>query len=273
MSAKRQDRFETDTYLARNPVFTLSQVSEAMGRDRARAQSWAKYHLSTGRLRAVERGTYAAVPPGIDPKAFLPDRFLVGLALRPQGILAYHSALELLGAAHTTWHVAVVLSERRRRTVVLGSDRIEFHEHPSRLQVGGKQLLGVVSLPYRMVTVNVAGPERALVEGFRQPRLVGGLEELVESAGGFPSLDFEMLRMILSVFDQKALYSAVGWFLEQYRRVLYVPDELLLELERKRPASPYYLPRRLRGQGGLFAPRWNLVLPETVVRLAEPDEA
>ncbi len=272
MSTKRQVVFDTDTYLARNPVFTLSQLSEAMGRSRARAQSWAKYHLGTGRLRAVERGTYAVVPPGMDPKAFLPDRFLVAAALRPDGIFAYHSALELLGAAHSAWHVAVVLSDRRRRALVLGSDRIEFHEHPAKLRLAGDPLLGVSRLPYRMVTITTAGAERTLVEGFRLPRLVGGLEELVESAGGFPALDLETLLMILRVFDQKALFSAVGWFLERYQRVFYVPDELLLELERERPVSPYYLPRRLRGQGGVHVRRWNLVLPETVVRLEEPDE-
>jgi predicted transcriptional regulator of viral defense system len=273
MSTERQVVFDTDTYLARNPVFTLSQVSEAMGRGRARAQSWAKYHLGTGRLRGVERSTYAVVPPGTDPDSFLPDRFLVAAALRPDGIFAYHSALELLGAAHSAWHVAVVLSDRRRRAVELGSDRIEFHEHPAKLRFAGSPLLGTLRLPYRMVTVTTAGPERTLVEGFRLPRLVGGLEELVESAGGFPALDFEALMLVLRAFDQKALYAAIGWFLERYQRVFYVPDELLLELERERPVSPYYLPRRLRGQGGVHLRRWNLVLAETVVQLAEPDEA
>ena len=273
MSTERQVVFDTETYLARNPAFTLSQVSDAMGRDRVRAQSWAKYHLGTGRMRAVERGAYAVVPRGTDPKAFLPDRFLVAAALRPAGIFAYHSALEMLGAAHSVWHVAVVLTDRRRRAVVLGSDRIEFHEHPAKLRLAGSPLLGILRMPYRMVTINVAGPERTLVEGFRLPRLVGGLEELVESAGGFPALDFEVLLRVLRAFDQKALYSAVGWFLERYQRVFFVPGELLLELERERPVSPYYLPRRLRGQGGVHVRRWNLLLPETVVRLAEPDEA
>jgi predicted transcriptional regulator of viral defense system len=272
MSTERQVDFDTEAFLARNPVFTLSQLTEAIGGGRGRAQAWAKYHVGTGRLRGVERGAYAAVPPGTDPDSFLPDRFLVAAALRPDGIFAYHSALELLGAAHSAWHVAVVLSERRRRALVLGSDRIEFHEHQAQLRLVGSPLIGVLRLPYRMVTLTTAGPERTLVEGFRLPRLVGGLEELVESAGGFPALDFEALLPILKAFDHKALYSAVGWFLERYQRVFYVPDELLLELERERPLSPYYLPRRLRGQGGVHVRRWNLILPETVVRLAEPDE-
>ena len=41
---------------------------------------------------------------------------------------------------------------------------------------------------YRGQTLRVTGRERTLVNGFRQPRFVGGLDDLVESVGGFGTL-------------------------------------------------------------------------------------
>lgn len=69
-------------------------------------------------------------------------------------------------------------------------------------------------VPYVETTLRVTGPERTLADGFRQLRLVGGLEELVTSAAGFASLDLEQLDALLRAYDLRILYAAVGWFLE-----------------------------------------------------------
>src|SRR2546422_6119167 len=155
----------------------------------------------------------------------------------------------------------------------VGNVRVEFVSHPPPLVRRRAVGLGVREVRYRDRAVRVTGPERALVEGFRKPRMVGGLEELIQSAAGFSSLDLDLLRTVLKAYDQKALWGAVGWFLEQYHRTFRVPEEYLRALERGRPASPHYLPRRQRGKGGLLVSRWNLVLPESVASLREPNEA
>ena len=69
-----------------------------------------------------------------------------------------------------------------------------------------------------------------------------------------------------------SLWAATGWFLERYQRAFRVTEEDLSQLERHRPASPHYLPRRARGKGGTLLPRWNLILPETLLTLSEPSE-
>ena len=75
--------------------------------------------------------------------------------------------------------------------------------------------------------VNCTGPERTLVDGFRQPRWVGGLSELVESASGFGVLDLDLLEQVLLAYDQRTLWAAVGWFLERYQERFFVPDQYL----------------------------------------------
>jgi hypothetical protein len=133
-----------------------------------------------------------------------------------------------------------------------------------------KEAIGVRSLDRLGRTLRVTGNERTLVDGFWQPNLVGGLAELVESAAGFGVLDLDLLRQVLRAYGRKTLWAAVGWFLERYQRTFFVPPGYLRALERQRPRSPHYLGTP-RGHGR-FAARWNLVVPESLVGGAEPDE-
>jgi predicted transcriptional regulator of viral defense system len=222
----------------------------------------------------LERGLYATVRPGEDPDAVAPDPYLVAAALRPDGVFAYHSALTLLGAGHSDWSVVTLLSSRRRRPLELRNARIEILPHPVALVRKQATDLGVRSLGYLHTTVRVTGRERTLVDGFRQLRPVGGLEELVTAAAGFASLDFDLVAAVLDAYDLRILFAAVGWFLETYREHFFVPDDILLRFEQRRPASPQYLPRRGRTdrEGGRLVLRWNLILPEDVLQGAEPDE-
>ena len=99
--------------------------------------------------------------------------------------------------------------------------------------------------------------------------LAGGLEELVVSASGFSILDLELLEEILRAYDVSNLWAAVGWFLERFKRTFHVSDETLDRMEFNRPKSPHYLVRSRRG--GKLEPRWNLILPDELLRLSEPD--
>ena len=233
-----------------------------------------KYLQATGRVVSLERGLYATVRPGDDPDAVAPDPYLLGAVLRPDGVFAYHSALTLLGAGHSVWNVVTLLSHRRRRPFVLRTARVEVLPHPAALVRKGATDLGVRQVPYLETTLRVTGPERTLVDGFRQLRLVGGLEELVTSAAGFASLDLKQVDAALRAYDLRVLYAAVGWFLETYREHFFVPDDFLTCLQQQRPAAPQYLPRRARTEreSGRLVPRWNLILPDAVLRGAEPHE-
>jgi hypothetical protein len=228
-----------------------------------------RYHVSTGRLKQVARGVYARVPTGADPGKFLPDAYLVARALRPDAVFSHHSALELLGAAHSEWNVVTLLTTRRRDALQLDGQSIEFLAPPAVLLRSGRQGLGVRGLDRLGETLRVTGHERTLLDGFRDPAHVGGPAELVESAAGFPLLDLDLLIRLLEAYGEKRLYAATGWFLERYQRTFSVPDDFARQLEEKRPRSPQYL---LRGQrGGRLAKRWNLIVPEALLS-AEPDE-
>jgi hypothetical protein len=260
----------TAAFLDGHPVFSRAMFTEAHGERRPSSAlvERLKYLQSTGRVVSLERGLYATVRPGEDPEVVAPDPYLVGAALRPDGVFAYHSALTLLGAGHSDWRVVTLLSSRRRRPLELKNARIEILPHPVALVRKQATDLGVRSLGYLHTTVRVTGRERTLVDGFRQLRPAGGLEELVSAAAGFASLDFDLVAAVLDAYDLRILFAAVGWFLETYREHFFVPDDVLLRFEQLRPASPQYLPRRGRTEteGGRLVSRWNLILPEDVLR-------
>jgi predicted transcriptional regulator of viral defense system len=274
MSTNRQVKhLDTDSFLRTHPVFTLAEFSAALGpyRSTSAAKERLKYHAGRGRVRMLERGLYAAVPAGLDAARYWPDRFLAAAALRPAGIFSHHAALELLGAAHSEWNECTVLTNRRRRPLRLGNVEVRFLGHPAPLRRLGRQELGTRDVERSGRILRVTGPERTLVDGFRQPKWAGGLEELVESAAGFGVFDLELLQAVLEAFDQGVLWGAVGWFLDRYQSRFFVPPEYLAHLESRRPRSPSYVPRSERG--GVLVRRWNLVLPPGLAGEGGPGEA
>jgi hypothetical protein len=267
MRAKRQSTGrKTAEFLATHPVFTVSEARTAFSpaAKGPAALERVRYHLRQGRVKTVVRGVYATVPPGIDAKRHRPDRYLVAASVRPDAVFSHHSALELLGAGHSDWSVCTVLTARRRAPFEFGGVTFRFLLVPPPLRKGRHHELGLREGDRAGRMLSVTGPERTLLDGFRQPRLVGGLPELMESGMGFPVLDLGLLERLLEIYDQRHLYGAAGWFLEQERERFAVPDRLLARLEKLRPRSPQHLPRASR-RGGRLVARWNLILPESVV--------
>ena len=253
-------------FLADHPVFSLGELAAARGRpgDGRAAHNQLKHHLRRGRVKNVARGIYAAVPPGIDPRGFSPDRYLVGAAARPDGVFAYHAALELLGSAHSVWHECTLHTRRARTPVDVGHARVLFLPTPQPLRRLGLHELAIRDVPHETQHLRVTSSERTLVEGFRQPHRVGGLSELVESAAGFAVLDFDVLEAVLVAYDQRSLWAAIGWFVERHGEQWLPPAEFLSRCRRQRPRSNQYLLRDRRG--GTALPAWHLIVPTELVR-------
>jgi len=263
---------KTADFFATHPVFSLDEASRVLAPigGRSGTVERLKYHLRSATLKLVERGVYAVVPPGVPVQRFQPDPFMVASAVRPNGIFSHHSALELLGAAHSVWRQCTIYVEKRRRPLRLNGMTIRFLQHPGPMRSAGSEQLGTVRVEHQDRLLRTTGSERTLVEGFRRPSLAGGLEELVRSASGFPTLDLDLMEKVLHSYAIANLWAAAGWFLERFQKAFYVQEEFLERLEQHCPRSPHYLERNRRG--GVLATRWNLILPEAFSRLGEPDE-
>ncbi|MGC8722569.1 MAG: type IV toxin-antitoxin system AbiEi family antitoxin domain-containing protein [Acidobacteriota bacterium] len=263
----------TAEFFAAHAVFSLDEAVQALAPKSARSSvvERLKHHLKVGRLQLVTREIYAVVPPSSRAAAFKADPYLVASAVRSDGIYSYHSALELLGAAHSTWNQLTLYTDHRRRPLRVKGVILRFLEHPSPFRVGSARELGTRQAERQGGLLRTTGPERTLVEGFHRPGLVGGLEELVLSVGGVAVLDLDLLCGVLERYDIRKLWAAAGWFLERHEKTFHVPSAILSRCEKRRPPSPHYLDRNSRG--GTLSSRWNVVVPEQLRRVGGPDES
>ena len=198
----------------------------------------------------MARGVFAAVPYGFEAGTVQPDPVLVASTVCPSAIFSHHTALELLGAGHSVWQVCTLICDRPPGPVHLNPHVIRFLSHPTPLVRKQAQETGVRQVEREGKTVHCTGPERTLVDGFRQPRWVGGLSELVESASGFGVPDLDLLELVLLAYDQRTLWAAVGWFLERHQERFFVPDQYLAALEKW--TTPGALPGARSGEA-----RWR----------------
>lgn len=271
MSAEKQaGERSTAEFIARNPVFELGQMANQLGlRGGVRAaHERAKHHLAQGRLIRVSRGIYAAVPAGVRPGSFVPDKFLVARAARPDSVYCYHSALELHGVAQSLWNDCTVFTARRRGPIPLGGGEVHFLSIPS--AIGSSHGSFAETTVHRMGTpLLVSSPERTVVEGFRRPGRTGGLGEHFESCSALGVLDLELVIEVLRRYGERRLWSAIGWFLEHHRSRFFVTSDHLRVIADSASDSPIYLDRGDRG--GRLLDRWNLIVPEALLAGMEGD--
>jgi hypothetical protein len=64
--------------------------------------------------------------------------------------------------------------------------------------------------------------------------------------------------------------SPPGVSADRFQQTFYVPERVLERLVQHRSLSPHYLERDHRGAS--LVARWNLILPEALAGMEEPDE-
>src|SRR5712691_5880128 len=99
-------------FFSARPVFDRAEYAAAVGRrpnDKV-VTAMLTQHLHAGNIRRVARGVFASVPKHADADKWVVDRFLAASRLRRTGVIAYHSALELLGCAYTDGHEVQVIA-------------------------------------------------------------------------------------------------------------------------------------------------------------------
>ncbi len=253
---------KVERFLSSRPVFTRQEFRDTVspGQPFSSSDSLLRYHVSTGRVRHVAPGVYAAMPLHLNPKTFRPDRLLVASRIRADGVLAFHTALELHGLAYSESAETQLLSKGRPGELKTSVGTVRFVAQPMALRRSAAELDGTVIIDRRGLDMRVTTVERTLVDCVERPDLAGGIEELSNSLQMVRAFDVRALADLAIARENQSLVGILGCWLESRREDLFVDDKVLSDLKRSAPS----VPRAVLGatpQAGEAHPEWNVVLP------------
>lgn len=256
-----------NAFFSRHPVFTTTEVAEFL-RQRGSDNRWTQkallaYHEEQGHIVRLQRGLYANVPSGVDPRDVSIDPYLVASKLTDDAVLAYHTALEFQGKAHSTFNRYFYLTTHRTRPCSIRSQTFRGVLAPKALREKGKELAHVKDYDRSGLSVSVTTLERTLVDVLDRPKLAGGWEEIWRSLNSVEFFNLDVVVEYALLLDNATTIAKVGYFLEQHRRRLMVEGSHLEALKRRRPKQPHYMDRNAPGENQLEG-EWNLVVPTDV---------
>ena len=285
-----------EAFFAGHPVFTVAEMDHFLDARRGgkatnpqTRQALLGYYQEQGRLRHVRRGLYAVErleevgnqgERQRDANTFSnthtfgsADTFLIAARLTPDAVLAYHTALELHGLAHTIREERVCLSQQKLvRPLHFGGILYRAIRPPAALLAGDQLTLGVETQDRQGLPLRVTGLERTLVDILDRPVLDGSWEEVVRSWDGVAlALDFSFLLHYVRLLGSTTTAARLGYVLEAGQERLAVPDSVLKDLRELTPRQPHPAERGLTGPTRLVRP-WNLLVPATTTEEPFPEE-
>ncbi len=249
-------------FFAAHPVFTTDDLVEYR-RNNGSQSRWTRkallaHHRKQGRLVLVRRGLYAVVPPGSNPETCAVDPYLLASKMTDDAVLAYHTALELHGKAHSVFDRYFFQSNKPVRTTTFRTYRFECTLFPKALRDKNREHFATTTLERSGVELRVASLERTLVDLHDRPKLGGGWEEIWRSLESVEYFDLDLVVEYVRLLGNATTAAKVGYFLAQHAESLMVEDRHLNPLRELRPKQPHYLQR---GISGKLVSDWNLVIP------------
>jgi predicted transcriptional regulator of viral defense system len=250
-----------ERFLNTHGLFTREELAESL-LARGRADATVDSHLvrwrRQGRIVRVKRGVFVRLDPPGSANGALPDFIAIASRMAPDAAVAYHTALECLGFAHSTferltfvtWTKTKPASFRNRRFVPVRPRASLLTTHRGEPWIERAERAGI--------EIRVTSLERTVVDVLDRPELAGGVEEVWRSLLSVPALDPDTLEKYVTILGSRTLAAKVGFFLERRREDLVVPAALLERLHARIPRNAVYMDRRRKGR---LVSRWALVVP------------
>lgn len=248
-------------FFSETPVFDRAQYAAALGRasgDKVVTTMLAQ-HLKAGNIRRIARGVFASVPRHADATTWSVDRFLAASRLRSGGVIAYHSALELLGFAYSDSRDVQVASAGQPGALKTVDFTCRFVTPSVPYGPGDLQVVDRLGQAVTATTL-----ECTIADLFDRPDLAGDVEELVNSLDLVTRLDPRRLTARLDAMGNATAAGAAGWWLERNAERLGVTAAAIDALRPLAPKQNRYALGAATGTGRLAA-GWRVILPEAVL--------
>lgn len=256
---------EYNNFFNSHPVFTIEELRFAVNSKNIKSiYNNLKYYLNKNRIRSVRQGIYYVIPEGSQPDKFYPNNILVASCLSKNAVLAFHSALEVMGYGHSLFHMFFYYSPDRKRKFYFRENEFICVKIPEKLKEKRMEMFGVEKKYYHQLSIKFTNRERTFVDCLDRPEYGGGIEEVYRCIEKYPYLNFKEILEYLDMLNKKVLYAKVGFFLQQHKDQFYAEEELFKKLKEKKPASTVYFDSK-RKKGKLIE-EWNLIVPEIVIK-------
>jgi predicted transcriptional regulator of viral defense system len=257
--------YKSSWFFARNPVFRMDEFA-AVRKETKRVSQHAllSHHVEMGRLLHVRRGLYAVVPDGFAAYSYNVDPYLIAAKATDDAIVAYRSALSLLGYSYSVHNTMTYLTAKRESTkfVFQGTEYIGVTQ-PKALLRQGQESTSVESIDRAGMQIRATSLERTLVDCFDRLDLAGGIEEVWRSLEAISYLNIKLLLAYIALLGNAVTTAKVGFFLDMNKERLHVSEKDFDFLRSHRPQHPTYMFRSERT--GKLVHDWNLIVPTQVL--------
>ncbi|MHB0981650.1 MAG: type IV toxin-antitoxin system AbiEi family antitoxin domain-containing protein [Thermoleophilia bacterium] len=250
---------QTRQFLERTPVFTTQQFRAALppGTPPSTVNNRLSQAHERGYVERVVRGVYASQIGLFRDR--MPDPLLVASLLTPDSVIAYHSALEAHGVAHSPFRRVTFVTGRTPVSLTYrGYEFIGLSPKPSQ-QRDGTWRMAIEPIRRGDTLIQVTSRERTLVDCLDRLQWSGGPEELIRSVGGFASVDVEKLLSYLDAVQSPAVAARVAWVLFADPDLWHLTNDDRERFQHRLGKGPYFFgPRE---EASLYARDWHLYVP------------
>jgi predicted transcriptional regulator of viral defense system len=245
-------------YIEKTSIFTIEDFREEF--PTVTGYNLLRRAVESGKAFHITRGMYASNTGRFADTRH--DRFEIAAKLTADTVFAYHSALELLGVAHSVTNRVQYFSSKKKKELVFQGN--VFKRYPMQ---SGRNLLTQTARISAIGEVRVTTKEQTLLDCMTYLGRGGGAEEVLRSVSGFPYLDVEMVKNHVTGLSASSI-SRIGWLFEQKRETWNVTGKDIDFLQSLIGGTSYRFVSRANPSGG-WSKRWRLVLPAPETEMRE----
>jgi predicted transcriptional regulator of viral defense system len=259
---KARTDLTTRDFIEQHAVFTTTEFRAALPADTPASTVLNRLRQAheRGYIERVRHGVYASRVGAF--AAATPDPLLVASRLASDYTIAYHSALEAHGVAHAPFRRVTLLSTRTPFMFEYRGYEFVVRRPPKRLLDDDAWKNLVVPLRRGNELVKVTSRERTLVDCLDNLKWAGGIEEVLRSIGGFPSLDIESAIAYVDMLGSASIAARLGWVLSAAPDLWRMTVEEIGALRSRVGKGPYFLDTRANSTQ--LIPEWRLYIPEGI---------
>ena len=249
-----------DKFFATNPVFTLNDLQNFLGRGNKISSTLGnllQYHQKKGRILLIKRGLYAVVPQEMQV-----DPYLITSKLAHDAVIGYHTALALHGKANTMINRFYYLTlTKPMKPLAFQGNVFQAVSVPKSLK---KKDIGNTTFNRLGMSIKVTTLERTFVDILDRPYLCLSWEEICHAIEAIEYLNSSLVVKYTLLLSNKTTAAIVGFFMEMYEDKWMIPAEHLKKLKKLRPLKPVYFKRSKKGPHRMVS-QWNLIVPEVIL--------